>query len=427
MSGGFRYRSGVLTAGGEPLAPLADAYGTPLYVYDRRVMVERIDEIRGAFDPYPHRLLYSVKANPNLTLLRWFAKQGLGFDIVSGGELERLLSVGVDPAAIFFSGVGKTDSELAAALDHGVWLINVESVGEARRLAALADTRSSERVGISIRINPDVDAVTHPFITTGRLIDKFGVDREELPLLLDLLGSAPQLELQALHMHLGSQIRTVEPYRAGLEVLLEVLDAVRGRGFTPHRLNLGGGFGITQEDIVTPTMADYAAALLPRLADREVELILEPGRYLVGEAGCLLTRVIELKQHAGIEFAVVDAGMNDFLRPALYDVCHPIRPLEPRRGQPRPVDVVGPICETADTFACKLPLPPLKPGDLLAITHTGAYGMSMASTYNTRPLPAEAWITAPGEHELIRRRGSVTELLRAERDRPHQPVPQEES
>jgi len=403
-------------ADSELYAELAERYGTPFYCYDRDMIAERIAGVRAAFAGYPTRLLYSVKANSNLSLLRWLDGEGLGFDIVSGGELDRLTAAGVDPRKVVFSGVGKTETELESALASNLWLVNLESAGETERLVSLARERAGGPIQVSLRLNPDVDAGTHRHITTGRIVNKFGLDRDACSRALDLIAADELLTLQALHMHLGSQIRSVAPFVAGLERLLETLAVVREQGFAPRWLNIGGGFGISQGQATAPEMADYAAALLPLLDGAGVELILEPGRYLVEESGRLLTRVVDVKSHGGRVFAVVDAGMNDLLRPALYGSDHPIVPVSPRQGTPRPVTVVGPICETADTFAPEALLVGPERGDLLAITHCGAYGFVMASRYNSRPLPPEIWLTAPGQYELIRRRESPADAMAAEID-----------
>lgn len=414
MSIPWSYRGGRLSAGEVPLAALADRHGTPLYVYHRPTIAERIERVRSAFRDHPTRLCYSVKANSNLRLLKWLAERELGFDVVSGGELERLEAVGVPPSAVVFAGVGKTPEELSRAVGGSLWMINLESVEEARRVAQLARARSL-RVPISLRLNPDVDAGTHRHITTGRKLDKFGIALEEFGPLLDELVGDPQVELVGLHMHIGSQITDPEPYRAGVRVLVECGRTARAAGAPLRWVNAGGGFGISYDGGPVPTPEEYARAILPGVRELGTELLLELGRYLVGPAGCLLTRVLYRKVRDGRVLAVVDAGMNDLLRPALYEARHRIWPLVEGDGT-QPTDVAGPICESSDFLGRDRPLPPLEAGDLLAVLDTGAYGMAMANHYNTHPRAAEVWITETGAVETIRRRETVDDLLAVEKE-----------
>lgn len=413
MSTPFAYGGGVLGAGGVSLAALAAEHGTPLYVYHRPTIADRVAEVRSAFRAHPTRLCYSVKANSNLRLLAWLAEQGLGFDVVSIGELERTAAVGVPPADVVFAGVGKTPRELAAAVRAGLWMVNAESVAEVEGLEAAARAAGT-RAPLSLRVNPDVDARTHRHITTGRGADKFGIARSELTALLDWLRGRDRLDLVGLHMHLGSQITTPGPYREGLGVLLECADEARAAGAEIRWLNAGGGFGISYDGAPVPAPEAYAAALLPPLAERGVELLLELGRYLVGPSGCLVTEVLYRKERQGHPLVVVDAGMTDLLRPALYDAVHRIWPVREPSGPPRPTDVAGPICESTDFLGRDCALPDLGPGDLLAVLDAGAYGMTMASHYNTHPRPAEVWLTGDGRVERIRRRETTADLLAVE-------------
>ncbi len=414
MSPPWSYRDGHLAAGELPLAGLADRHGTPLYVYHRPTIAERISLVRNAFREHPTRLCYSVKANSNLRLLKWLAEREVGFDVVSGGELERLEAVGVPPSDIVFAGVGKTGEELARAVGSGLWMINLESVEETWLAAELARNQGL-RVPVSLRLNPDIDARTHRHITTGRNVDKFGIALEEFQPLVGRLVSDPHLELIGLHMHIGSQITDPEPYRDGLRVLLECGRAARSAGVPIRWINTGGGFGISYGGDAVPTPEDYARAILPGVREFGAELLLELGRYLVGPAGCLLTRVLYRKERDGRALVVVDAGMNDLMRPALYEARHRIWAVIERDGA-RPTDVAGPICESSDFLGRDRPLPPLEPGDLLAVLDTGAYGMAMANHYNTHPRAAEVWITEDGSVETIRRRETVDDLLAVERE-----------
>ncbi|HET9582399.1 MAG TPA: diaminopimelate decarboxylase [Gemmatimonadota bacterium] len=410
----WSYHQDDLVGGGVRLADLADRHGTPLYVYHRPSIASRVAEVREAFEAHPTRLCYSVKANSNLRLLKWLAGLGVGFDVVSEGELDRLAEVGVAFDRVVFAGVGKTLRELERAAGAGLWMVNVESVEEAQRLNGLAAARGI-RAPISLRLNPDVDARTHRHITTGRKVDKFGIALDELPPLLDRIAGSTGLDLVGLHMHLGSQITDTAPYDAGLEVLLDCGRAARAAGVAVRWINAGGGFGISYDGDPVPRPEAYAEAIVPRVREFGAEIVLELGRYLVGPAGCLLTRVLYRKERDGRSLAVVDAGMTDLMRPALYEARHRIWPLRRRDGE-RATDVAGPICESSDFLGRDRPLPPLEPGDLLAVLDTGAYGMAMSSHYNSHPRAAEVWITEDGSVETIRRRETSQDLMAVERE-----------
>ena len=413
----FRYENGELRAGGVSLAGLAAVHGTPLYVYHRPTIASRLELVRRAFRDHPTEICYSVKANSNLRLLKWLAAQGVGFDVVSAGEIARTAACGIPAGRVVFAGAGKTRAELEAGVSAGLWMINVESVDEARALAAIAAARRGGKVPISLRVNPDVDAGTHRHITTGTSADKFGISTDEYRDLLPWLAGVPALELVGLHMHLGSQITDPGPYARGIAVLLECGAAARDVGFDPRWMNAGGGFGIAYDEGRAPAAEAYAAALIPAVRDFGAELLLELGRFLVGPAGCLLTEVQYGKVRGGRDLVIVDAGMTDLLRPALYEAWHGIVPLvEPDPAAARPTDVAGPICESTDFLGRERALPPLEPGDLLAVLDAGAYGMSMASHYNTHPRPAEVWIDERGEAEVIRRRETPDDLLAVERE-----------
>jgi diaminopimelate decarboxylase len=417
MRTGFSNQAGRLCAGGILLEDLAASFGTPLYIYAAAEIDERVAAVRASFDPLGVRLHYSVKANPNLHLLRHLLGLGLGFDIVSGGELARLLEVGADPREIVFAGVGKTEKELQAAVTTGVGLIIAESVGEVHRLARIAEAAGRSPLGIGLRLNPEVDAGTHRHITTGRRQDKFGLLPEEYRALLeDGLWRGP-LRLAGLHMHLGSQITAVEPYRAALAGLLDRLAEARAAGHEAHVLDLGGGFGIAYDDRPVPTPGDYAAAFAPLLAGLDAAPLLELGRALVGPAGVLLTRVEYVKPRDGERLLIVDAGLTELLRPALYEAYHRIEPVrEPVTDERLNCDIAGPLCESSDFLARRRELSPLGPGDLLAVRDVGAYGLAMSGNYNSRLRPAEVWVEPDGTVRLIRRRESLDDLLAPERD-----------
>jgi diaminopimelate decarboxylase len=413
----FQYENGELRAGGVSLARLAAEYGTPLYVYHRPTIEMRLDAVRQAFRDHPTRVCYSVKANSNLRLIKWLAGLGVGFDVVSAGEIARTAACGVTGDRVVFAGVGKTRAELEAGVAAGLWMINVESVDEARVLADIAGRRGGAPVPISLRVNPDVDAGTHRHITTGRSADKFGISPAEYRELLPWLAGVNSLELVGIHMHIGSQITDPAPYGRGISVLLECGAEAREAGLDPRWVNAGGGFGIAYDGGVAPTPADYAAALIPAVRKFGAELLLELGRYLVGPAGCLLTEVQYRKTRGGRALVIADAGMTDLLRPALYEAWHRIVPLsEADPADARPTDVAGPICESTDFLGRERPLPPLERGALLAVLDAGAYGMSMASHYNTHPRAAEVWIDESGTVERIRRRETAEDLLAVERE-----------
>jgi diaminopimelate decarboxylase len=417
MKTGFTSQAGRLYAGGIPLEDLAASFGTPLYIYAAAAIDEQVAAVRAAFDPHGVRMLYSVKANSNLHLLRHLLGLGLGFDIVSGGELARLIEVGADPREIVFAGVGKTGEELQAAVTAGVGLIIAESVGEVQRLARIAGSTGRTPLGIGLRLNPEVDAGTHRHITTGRRQDKFGLLVEEYrTLLTDGLWRGP-LRLTGLHIHLGSQITSVAPYRTALTELLERLAEARAAGHEVRILDLGGGFGISYDGSPVPTPADYAAALAPLLAGLDVAPLIELGRSLVGPAGVLLTRVEYVKPRDNGHLLIVDAGMTELLRPALYQAHHRIEPVRvPAVEERLDCDIAGPLCESSDFLARGRSLPPLEPGDLLAVRDVGAYGLAMSGNYNSRLRPAEVWVDLDGDVRLIRRRETHDDLLAPERD-----------
>ncbi len=417
MTPAFTYHDGHLQAEGVLLSETAERFGTPLYVYHGPTVTRRVAEVRASFESLGVQLFYSVKANPNLHLLRHLAGLGLGFDIVSGGELARLQTIGADPDRIVVAGVGKTDQELRAALEAGVGLLTAESVQEVARIDRLAREAGRSSVDIGLRLNPDVDAGTHRHITTGRRQDKFGLLLEEYrEVQTDPLWEGP-LRLTGLHIHLGSQITTTDPYQRGLVFLRERLDEARKAGHTPGLLDLGGGFGIAYGEDAVPLAGEYAEALAPMLADLGIDAVIELGRYLVGPAGVLLTRIEYTKPRDGGCLLVVDAGMTDLLRPTLYEAWHRILPVAEPTGDERVVcDVAGPLCESSDFLGRERSLPPLGPGDLLAVLDAGASGLTMAGGSNSRRRPAEVWVGEGGEVRLIRRRETMDDLLAPERE-----------
>ena len=393
------------------LEQIAREVGTPCFVYSRAAIERAWREYDRALAGIPHDVCYSVKANSNLAVIDVLGRLGAGFDIVSGGELERVLATQVPASRIVFSGVGKSDAEMGAALEAGVGCFNVESAQELGRLASLAGT-AGKRAPISLRVNPDIDALTHPYITTGLHENKFGIPVDEAQDLYANAAANPRLEVRGIDSHIGSQLASLEPYLDALDRLLALVDALAGDGIRLTHLNLGGGLGIRYRDESPPEPAELASAVAKQLAGRGLRLVLEPGRSIVGNAGVLLTRVEYLKRNGEKRFAVVDAAMNDLIRPALYDAWHDIVPVAPRTGTAEPYEIVGPVCESGDFLARTRPLV-LEPGDLLSVQSAGAYGFVMSSNYNTRPRAAEVMVDGDRFH-VVRQRERVRDLFAGE-------------
>ncbi|MFY2843366.1 diaminopimelate decarboxylase [Achromobacter ruhlandii] len=410
----FQYRNNVLYAEDVPLDHLAGQLGTPLYVYSRAALRAAWNTYHSAVGQRPVLVCYGMKANSNLAVLKEFARLGAGFDIVSGGELKRALAVGADPARIVFSGVGKQAWEMRAALDAGVMCFNVESEAELQRLSDVAQ-ETGRRARVALRVNPDVDAQTHPYISTGLKENKFGIP---IGAALDAYRSSrllPGLEVTGLDCHIGSQLTDISPYFDALEKLLDLVADLEGIGIRLSHLDLGGGLGIRYSDETPPSPKALLDGVFQRLQARgqgHLRLVLEPGRSLVGNAGLLLTTVQYLKHGEARNFAIVDAAMNDLLRPALYDAWHGLRPLLPRAGDALDYDVVGPVCESADWLARQRALV-IEQGDVLALESAGAYGMTMAGNYNTRPRAAEVMVDGDHYH-VVRQRETLDDLLRGE-------------
>jgi diaminopimelate decarboxylase len=397
-------------AGGVELAELAARFGTPLYVYDAAAIRDRLARLKRAFAPLRAEAHYSVKANSNLALLALLAKEGAGFDVVSGGEIERCVRAGIPGSRIVFAGVGKTDDELELALRTGVALFDVESCDELERLAARAEA-SSRRATFALRLNPDVDAGTHAYVTTGRKQNKFGMPFDEAMAALRATKGRAGLQFRGFHVHIGSQITDPTRFQEAATIVADRIGKARAAGFDVKLLDFGGGFAARYDAEPAPIDA-VAAAVIPILAPLKLEVLLEPGRYLVAEAGRLLTRVIAVKPAPEKNFVIVDAAMNDLIRPALYGAHHPIELVAAdaaTRARIR-ADVVGPICETGDFLAQDRELPLPRAGELLVIGSAGAYGMSMSSNYNSRPRPAEVLVNGP-DVKLIRRRETIDDLM----------------
>ncbi|MCB1823623.1 MAG: diaminopimelate decarboxylase [Candidatus Competibacteraceae bacterium] len=408
----FEYRDGRLHAEDVSVADIAAMVGTPCYIYARATIERHWRAFDQAFGEHPHLVCYAVKANSNLAVLNVLAQLGAGFDIVSGGELERVLAAGGDPGKIVFSGVGKRRDELEHALEMAIRCFNVESEAELALLERVAAERG-RRAPVSLRINPDVDADTHPYISTGLKQNKFGIEVERALTVYARAAASPHLEVVGVDCHIGSQLTRVAPFVDALERVLALVGRLKERGIAIRHLDLGGGLGIRYRDEEPPLPAEHAAALLERLRGRSHEILIEPGRAIVGNAGILVTRVELLKQGDEKSFAVVDAAMNDLLRPALYSAWQAIVPVEPRAmGEPRRYDVVGPICETGDFLGKDRDLN-IEPGDLLAVRSAGAYGFAMSSNYNSRPRAAEVMVHG-SRFQVVRRRETVAELYAGE-------------
>lgn len=411
-AGTFEYHADELTCEGVPLARIAEQFGTPAYVYSKSAILSNFHRVAQPVEAIGGMACYSVKANSNLAVLKLLAGAGAGFDVVSGGELARVQHTRVAPQRIVFSGVGKTCEEADAALEAGILMLNVESAGELDLVEGRAHHRST-RAPVAIRINPDVEADTHPYISTGRTVHKFGVPKEEALALYRRAAASPHLEVRGLACHIGSQILDVEPFVRAADEVLALAAELRAQGISPEFLDLGGGFGVTYNDENPFAFDRLFEALRTRFANTGHRLILEPGRSVVGDAGLLLMRVLYIKENQHKRFVVVDGGMNDLIRPALYGSYHQIVPVQWRAGPTQLADVVGPLCETGDFLARERQMPELKPGDLLALLGAGAYGYVLASNYNSRPRPAE--ILVDGEQaRLIRRRETLGDLMNGE-------------
>jgi diaminopimelate decarboxylase len=413
-SDGFGYRDGQLHCEELPLAGLADRFGTPLYVYSRRAIERAFDRYADALAGRPALVCYAMKANSNLAVLDLLARRGAGFDIVSGGELERVLAAGGDPRRTVFSGVGKTVAEIERALAADILCFNIESAPELERIDGVA-RRLGKRARISVRVNPDVDAGTHPYISTGLKNNKFGVAyAETLPLYLDA-ARRPAIEIAGIDCHIGSQITEIAPYVDAADRVLDLVDALEREGIDLHHIDFGGGLGIRYDGEAPPATGDLVKALLEHVDARghgARTVMFEPGRSIVGNAGVLLARVEYLKHGESRNFAIVDAAMNDLMRPTMYDAWMGVVPVLRRGGAATLYDVVGPICESGDWLARDRSLA-LQDGDLLAVTSAGAYGMAMSSNYNTRPRAAEVMVDG-GRAFLVRERERTAQLFAAE-------------
>ena len=407
----FAVRAGELHAEGVALSAVAQEFGTPAYVYSRAHIEGQYRAYTDALAGLPHLVCFAVKANSNLGVLNVLARLGAGFDIVSRGELERVLAAGGDPRRVVFSGVGKTRDDMRRALEVGVHCFNVESTDELERLQQVA-AELGVVAPISLRVNPDVDAGTHPYISTGLKENKFGIDIADAEAVYARAAELPNLQILGVDCHIGSQLTTLPPFLDALDRLLALIDRLAERGIVLRHLDLGGGLGVRYRDEQPPLAGDYIQAIRERIVGRNLTLVFEPGRFIVANAGILLTRVEYLKHTAHKDFAIVDAAMNDLIRPALYQAWMAVEPVTAREGDARRYDLVGPICETGDFLAKDRELV-LAEGDLLAIRSAGAYGFTMSSNYNTRGRAAEVLVDGDQAH-LVRRRETLEELFAGE-------------
>ncbi|MEJ5906001.1 diaminopimelate decarboxylase [Pseudomonas kermanshahensis] len=407
----FNYRDGELFAEGVALSAIAERFGTPTYVYSRAHIEAQYRSYTDALQGVEHLVCFAVKANSNLGVLNVLARMGAGFDIVSGGELERVLAAGGRADRVVFSGVGKTREDMRRALEVGVHCFNVESTDELERLQVVA-AEMGKVAPVSLRVNPDVDAGTHPYISTGLKENKFGIAIADAEAIYVRAAQLPNLDVVGVDCHIGSQLTTVEPFLDALDRLLDLVDRLADCGIHLRHLDLGGGVGVRYRDEQPPLVADYIKAIRARVGDRDLALVFEPGRYIVANAGVLLTRVEYLKHTEHKDFAIIDAAMNDLIRPALYQAWMGVSAVTPREGQGRAYDLVGPICETGDFIAKERELN-LAEGDLLAVQSAGAYGFVMSSNYNTRGRCAEILVDGDQAFE-VRRRETVAELYAGE-------------
>ena len=426
---GFSYKNGSLFCEDVDLSTLADEYGTPLYVYSAATILDHYRRLDAALGGVPHEVAYAVKANSNLSVLRLLANEGAGFDIVSGGELFRVIKAGGDPAHCTFAGVGKTRAEIVYALEEGIYSFNVESEEELRYLNQVAGELGMIAPA-AVRVNPNVDAHTHKYISTGKSENKFGVDFESIAGLYERAANElPNIKLRGLQMHIGSQLTSIAPFIEAVEKVTPLVKQLKER----HGIefwSIGGGIGIIYKDSLASggvdwwenqpiedrplTIEQYGAEIVPRLKDLGLKILVEPGRFVVGNAGVLLTRCLYEKKGSAKTFKIVDAGMNDLIRPALYEGHHEIVPLkQPSTDARVAVDVVGPICESGDFFCQNRELPDFQPGDAIALMSAGAYGFAMASNYNSRPLPAEILVEG-GTSTVIRKRQSLDDIIEGE-------------
>ena len=408
----FDYRGKELYAEDVPVSELANKYGTPLYIYSFNTILRHYKAYDDAYREFPHVICYALKANTNSAILRLLAKNGCGADIVSGGELFRALRAGIEPGKIVYAGVGKKEEEIRYALKSKILMFNVESEDELREINRVARLMKV-KAPIALRVNPDIDAKTHPYISTGMKDHKFGISIDIALENYRLAARLPNIEIVGVQKHIGSQITRISPFVDAMKKILVLFDELDRRKFRIRYLDIGGGLGISYQNEKPPVPADLARRLLPLVNGRDLTLVMEPGRSIVGNAGILVTKVLYLKKSAKKDFVIVDAGMNDLMRPSLYDAYHQIVPVVRRKRPLIKADIVGPICESGDFIAKGRHIPKAVKGEYLSVMGAGAYGMSMSSNYNSRPYVAEVMVNGQ-THSLVRKRGSYEDLVRDE-------------
>ncbi|HEY5648467.1 MAG TPA: diaminopimelate decarboxylase [Nitrospiria bacterium] len=409
----FHYRNNDLYCEDVPVRDIIERHGTPLYIYSAKTLKNHFRAYGTAFSSIPHIISFAMKANSNQAVLRLFAREGGGADIVSGGELYRALAAGMDPRKIIFAGVGKSEDEIRYALESDILMFNVESPAELRQIDAVAG-RIGKKGPVAIRVNPDVDPKTHPYISTGMKEHKFGIGIETALDKYRMAMSLEHIEIVGIHQHIGSQLTDVTPYVDAVKRLLGLVEELKKIGIDIRYVNIGGGLGITYEDEVPPQPKDLADAIGPLVKDLKCVLIMEPGRSLVGNAGIMATKVLYLKEGEGKRFVIVDAAMNDLIRPSLYQAYHLIQPVRKMDRQTFKADIVGPICETSDFLARDREIEECREGEALAVMSAGAYGFTMASNYNSRPRTAEVLVNGSEVH-LVRERETYEDLIRSEK------------
>ena len=408
----FQMKNGELHAENFPLSKIAAEFGTPTYVYSKEALTSAFKRFDSGFEGTDHLVCFAVKSNPSLAILSLFAKLGAGFDIVSGGELARVIAAGGDASKVVFSGVGKTEAEMRSALEAGIFCFNVESASELDRLNVVAGSMN-KIAPVSLRVNPNVDAKTHPYISTGLKNNKFGVAYEDALNLYQTAAKMPNIDIHGVDCHIGSQLTELSPFLDALDRVLALVDQLEAAGISIRHIDAGGGIGICYVDETPPDFAEYAKAMRQKMAGRKVKLVFEPGRSLVGNAGALLTKVEYLKHTEAKNFAIVDAAMNDLMRPALYDAYHDIVAVKQANSDAQVYEIVGPVCESGDFLGHDRNLA-LAQDDLLAVLSAGAYGMSMSSNYNTRPRATEVMVDGDKVYE-IRKREQIADLFSLER------------
>lgn len=408
----FRYKNNELYAEDVPVTEVVAAFGTPLYIYSYNTLLRHFKAYDDAFDGVPHIICFALKANTNSAILRLIAKNGGGADIVSGGELFRALKAGISPKKIVYAGVGKTEEEIRYALKSGILMFNIESEDEVYEIDRIAGNMGVI-APIALRVNPDIDPETHPYIATGLKKHKFGIPIDDALEYYRSIRRLKNLKIVGIHKHIGSQITKVSPFSDALKKVLLLLDELSHHDINIKYLDIGGGLGITYKDEVPPLPKELAQHLLPLLKDRKLTLIVEPGRSIVGNAGILVTKVLYLKKGEEKDFVIVDAGMNDLIRPSFYGSYHHIQPVEKKKRKSIVADIVGPICESSDFLARDREIPMVRRGEYLAVMSAGAYGFSMSSNYNSRPRAAEVLVKGK-EYALIRKRETYRDLIRGE-------------